>query len=114
MPRATKKPCYHPGCPELTFTTYCEKHEKKNSGQYNKNRPDRHDLYDSQWAKASKLFLAKNPLCEECLKYNVLRPSKETDHIIPHNGNYKLFWNSDNWQALCKTCHSQKTNKERS
>jgi 5-methylcytosine-specific restriction protein A len=36
----------------------------------------------------------------------------EVDHIIPHKGDMKLFWDSDNWQGLCKSCHSKKTAKE--
>ena len=39
--------------------------------------------------------------------------AKEVDHIIPHKGNMKLFWDSDNnWSPLCKSCHSKKTAKE--
>lgn len=34
------------------------------------------------------------------------------DHIIPHRGNYDLFWNQDNWQTLCKLHHDQKTARE--
>jgi 5-methylcytosine-specific restriction enzyme A len=28
------------------------------------------------------------------------------DHKIPHKGDYDLFWNQDNWQSLCASCHS--------
>lgn len=27
------------------------------------------------------------------------------DHIDPHRGDMKKFWDSANWQSLCKTCH---------
>lgn len=27
------------------------------------------------------------------------------DHIEPHNGDRALFWDSQNWQALCALCH---------
>lgn len=27
------------------------------------------------------------------------------DHIIPHQGDQELFWDEDNWQALCKHHH---------
>jgi len=113
MPYDTKKPCYHPGCKNLTFGSYCQKHEKSRTRFYNKNIRKNAELYDYQWYKAAKLFLSKNPLCVECQKHSIIRPAKEVDHIIPHKGNYKLFWKHDNWQPLCKTCHSQKTNKER-
>lgn len=31
------------------------------------------------------------------------------DHIIPHRGDQKLFWDQRNWQSLCKQCHDRKT-----
>ena len=31
------------------------------------------------------------------------------DHIIPHRGDQKLFWDQNNWQSLCKSCHDKKT-----
>ena len=31
------------------------------------------------------------------------------DHIIPHRGDQKLFWDEQNWQPLCKDCHDRKT-----
>jgi 5-methylcytosine-specific restriction protein A len=34
------------------------------------------------------------------------------DHIIPHKGDKALFWDSGNWQALCKRCHDVKTATE--
>jgi 5-methylcytosine-specific restriction protein A len=34
------------------------------------------------------------------------------DHIIPHKGDKDLFWDSNNWQPLCKTCHDEKTARE--
>ena len=30
------------------------------------------------------------------------------DHIIPHRGDMKLFWDESNWQALCESCHDHK------
>jgi 5-methylcytosine-specific restriction protein A len=37
------------------------------------------------------------------------RKATVVDHIIPHRGDEKLFWDRDNWQALCKSCHDHKT-----
>ena len=34
------------------------------------------------------------------------------DHIIPHRGDRRLFWDRNNWQALCKSCHDSKTMTE--
>ena len=66
--------------------------------------------YTRAWYKASKAYLQHHPLCVKCLAENHVRQSTEVDHIIPHRGDMKLFWDSENnWQALCKPHHSAKT-----
>ena len=40
-----------------------------------------------------------------CYKLNLITPAKEVDHIVPHKGDMKLFWDQTNWQSLCKPCH---------
>ena len=64
------------------------------------------------WEKLSKVFLATHPFCVSCYKKGILTKSTETDHIIPHKGNIELFYDVRNLQALCKSCHSKKTNSE--
>ena len=34
------------------------------------------------------------------------------DHIIPHRGDQKLFWDRSNWQPLCEHHHNVKTMTE--
>ena len=34
------------------------------------------------------------------------------DHMVPHRGDEKLFWDRSNWRALCKRCHDKKTGNE--
>lgn len=68
--------------------------------------------YDREWRKARKQFLAHNPLCLECQAEKVITASTQVDHIVPHNGDPILFWDTDNWQALCHTHHSRKTRRE--
>lgn len=64
------------------------------------------------WEKLSKDFLATHPFCVACYKKGILTKATETDHIIPHKGNIELFYDFKNLQALCKSCHSKKTNRE--
>jgi 5-methylcytosine-specific restriction enzyme A len=53
------------------------------------------------------VFLSQNPLCVFCKKYeNRDTEAVIVDHIIPHKGDYSLFWDSNNWQSLCATHHS--------
>lgn len=65
--------------------------------------------YGYKWASARKGFLQRNPLCLHCQRDGRTVPATEVDHIIPHRGNQDLFWDVDNWQALCKSHHSRKT-----
>lgn len=65
--------------------------------------------YSYKWASARKGFLKRHPLCLHCQREGMLVPATEVDHIIPHRGNQELFWDSDNWQPLCKSHHSRKT-----
>jgi len=106
MPMRPKKPCKHPGCPKLTSGMYCEEHTAMHSS-------DRASAsvrgYDGRWKKARTRFLKAHPLCVECQKQGRLTKATVVDHIIPHRGDAKLFWDEANWQPLCKSCHDHKT-----
>ena len=63
--------------------------------------------YDTQrWRHLREICLDKNPLCAMCLKMGRETPASVVDHIEPHNGNYDLFWEVNNLQSLCASCHS--------
>ncbi len=121
-----KKLCLKIGCSSIADpdTGYCERHRSdylvklERVKQYTqgpdayarkiKNRPYI-KLYNSvQWRRMSTQKLKDNPVCEDCGN----RVSIEVDHIEPHRGDLKLFFNYKNLQALCKSCHSKKTVKE--
>ena len=64
-------------------------------------------LYNNEkWRRFRVAYLNRNPLCVNCLKNNKANPATVVDHIEPHKGDLELFWNSDNYQALCANCHS--------
>lgn len=65
--------------------------------------------YDHRWQKARLSHIAKSPLCVKCQANNRTQLATVVDHIIPHRGDYALFWDTDNWQSLCTTCHNKKT-----
>lgn len=117
-----KRPCKWLGCKNYANNTsaYCDEHltmylkrVKEQRALRDKNRLSAHKRgYTSRWQKVSHSFLITHPLCAECLKHGKLTPSTEVDHIKPHKGDKKLFWDHDNWQALCHECHSRKTARE--
>lgn len=66
-------------------------------------------LYGRRWRKARALFLSKHPLCLHCQAEGRVTAACEVDHIRPHRGDERLFWDESNWQGLCKPHHSAKT-----
>lgn len=118
MTVAPLTPCKHPGCHKYAVlgSSYCREHAEVHRAQYalrDRQRGTRTQRgYSNQWLAASKAFLTAHPMCAECEKQGRHTPATEVDHIIPHKGDKVLFWNRDNWQALCHRCHSAKTARE--
>ena len=104
MPYKPKRPCRHPGCAKLSDGVYCDEHR---SLYVRENAAERG--YDSKWRGARLRFLRENPLCTQCRKRGKFTPATVVDHIIPHRGDRRLFWDKNNWQPLCKSCHDRKT-----
>ncbi len=97
MPMKPLRPCKHPGCPELTKGSYCDRHS---SLVTNKRESATERGYDSRWRTASKRYLRSNPLCVHCLENSKMVKATVVDHIVPHRGDKVLFWDESNWQAL--------------
>lgn len=116
MPSKMSKPCAKVGCPNLTKERYCDQHKqdaKQETQRYDKERGTAHQRgYTSRWQKYRITYLVRNPLCAECLKVDKVVPATVVDHIKPHKGDHKLFWDPKNQQSLCKPCHDRKTAKE--
>lgn len=73
-------------------------------------RPNSHQRgYTRRWYKMTAVFRATHLYCRACEAKGIMTPMTDVDHIVPHRGNKELFENPNNWQALCKTCHSEKT-----
>ena len=118
MPPRPHKPCRKPGCSRLTqdASGYCAAHvewgQQKADADLAKRRATADERrgnsaergYNERWRKARATFLRRSPLCIECGK-----PATVVDHIIPHRGDTALFWDSDNWAAMCAQCHNRKT-----
>jgi len=68
--------------------------------------------YDARWRKARAAYLASHPLCVWCQDEGRLEPAVVVDHVRPHKGDPGLFWDEQNWQALCKPHHDRKTARQ--
>lgn len=106
---------------------YCDRHKKAARKQEDERRGTAAERgYDSNWVKARGFYLRKHPLCVYCWRDGRVVAANVVDHIIAHklkeaidSGDEAkvekaraLFWNSTNWQSLCKPCHDSVKQKE--
>ena len=111
MPEAPRKPCQVPGCRHLVDRGYCEAHARLLGGDVRRASAARRG-YGRRWQSASKAFLLNNPVCVECQRRGRTTLATVVDHIHPHRGDQNLFWDRNNWQPLCKSCHDRKSARE--
>lgn len=124
MPYAAKRPCPEPGCNALTASGYCSTHKRAVQRAVDHQRGSRHERgYTSKWVTAREGWLRHHPLCGDrtdgpsdehsaCVQEGRVTPATAVDHIEPHRMDMKLFWDTRNWQSLCKRCHDTKTASE--
>lgn len=113
MPSAPKRPCNWPGCHVLVEHGDCPAHAvRRRRDREAKRGTAAQRGYGYKWQKASKAFLQAHPLCRECQKHDRVTAATVVDHIIPHRGDMRLFWDRKNWQPLCKPDHDEKTARE--
>jgi len=68
--------------------------------------------YTRRWDKVAKHWRTNvQKVCQVCLIDDVVSPAQVVDHIVPHRGDMRLFWDESNWQSLCKPCHDRKTGR---
>lgn len=119
-----KRICAAPGCDEYAKdgAARCEEHlaeaanARRAAGVAAKARAEAaaaNALYGTaRWKSARLQFLRDNPLCVHCLEVGLLETATDVDHIEPHKGDRVKFFDRENWQALCHSCHSRKTARE--
>ena len=49
------------------------------------------------------VYKRQHPLCVQCAKQGKYVRATVVDHIIPHRGDQKLFWDQNNWQSVSYT-----------
>ena len=75
--------------------------------QYNRYKRDPEIIkkYDGRYKKLRNLYIQQHPLCEECLKRELLTPAEEVHHILPVKWGGKHSF--ENFMALCQSCHTK-------
>jgi len=115
MPSKPLHPCSHPGCPALVKAGRCLEHSKQEQRRQDDRRGSSTERgYNARWQRYRAQFLARHPLCEckECRDNKATTVATVVDHIVPHKGDYNLFWDPSNHQAMSEQHHNIKTAKE--
>ena len=69
--------------------------------------------YTKRWRRAALRYLKRHPTCALFGKDTKCTGiAKCVDHLIPHRGDLRLFWDRRNWQGLCLRCHNRKSRSE--
>lgn len=109
LPWKPRRPCSRPGCPELVDGRFCEQQRKEEHQRYNKydRDPKSRKRYGRRWRKIRDRYISSHPLCEQCLKHDVMTAAEEVHHITPlsQGGTHA----DENLMSLCKSCHSRIT-----
>src|SRR5262252_2627043 len=114
MPQALRRPCPIPACPELTRGGLCVRHKQLRQRDDYERRGSAHARgYTYRWNQLSHIHLERYPLCGDrapntydgwrgqCHERQLVTAATVTDHIVPHKGDDRLFWDARNWQSLC-------------
>jgi len=65
-----------------------------------------------RWRSVREQVLQSSPLCKNCEAIGLLTVAQMVDHIEPVRLGGE-FWETDNLQPLCNSCHASKSAKER-
>lgn len=115
MPLKPMRPCAAPGCGTLTRGKYCESHRTVvSAGKIRKASSAWHWMYGTElWRRCLRPGqLMREPFCRECARLGLRTKATVVDHVIPHEGDWRLFCDEGNLQSLCKSHHDAKTMRE--
>lgn len=110
------RPCAeYPRCSALVMRGRCAACEAKHKPDAQRGSSTQRG-YGYKWQQAREEWLKLHPLCvdpyREHERAGVVVAAQQVDHIVRHRKDFSrggLFWNRNNWQSLCDTCHSRKT-----
>ncbi|MFP4365481.1 MAG: HNH endonuclease [Bacteroidales bacterium] len=66
----------------------------------------------ARWKKIRRIGLHREPYCAHCKDRDIVTEAVVRDHIKPVTQGGE-FWNVENHQSLCISCHNRKTQKDK-
>lgn len=112
MPPRIPKPCSVRGCHQLTLERYCARHQHLGWELHQCGRSRHERGYGAEWSKLRRQVLRRDKgLCQSCRRAGRATVATEVDHIVAkaRGGLDEL----SNLEALCQSCHRNKTALER-
>lgn len=109
MPDPAPHPCVVPGCAALiTRGRRCRAHAV--TAEHARPNYDVRRWYRTPRWKALRTRILREQAyrCADCKQ---VVAALEIDHIAKHEGDPARFWDRTNVQALCRPCHSRKTQR---
>jgi 5-methylcytosine-specific restriction enzyme A len=111
MPRRAQRPCKTPGCAALVDPPdgYCADHRSQKPKENRLTAWQRG--YDGAWQRFREWYVRRHPLCVDCLAEDRVTAVEEVHHIAKVAEHPELKLVESNCMALCKPCHSIRTNR---
>lgn len=75
-------------------------------------RPYRYLYKSARWKVMRIKKRQANPLCERHLARGQIVRMTQVHHKIPHRGNRDLFFDEDNLESLCDSCHNSEAQQQ--
>jgi 5-methylcytosine-specific restriction protein A len=108
MPARLPHFCAMPGCGALTLRRRCPVHELA-AEQARPNIAVRRWYRTKEWRALRTRVLREQAY--QCAACGQVAAGLDVDHIKRHEGLRARFWDRANLQALCRPCHSRKTQR---
>src|SRR5262245_12823912 len=101
--------CIHPGCSQIVSRGRCARHAVQEEHARD-NYAIRRWYRTARWTRLrTRVLREQTYACAQCGQVQL---ALDVDHIQPHRGDARLFWDRTNLQALCSPCHTRKTDTE--
>ena len=107
MPTRPLRECAAGNCHVRVVSGRCPAHRPKEADR--RNTAIRRLYRSAPWLALREQLWRTDPLCAECAKAGRIEPWTDLDHIVPHRGDLRLFWDVRNLQGLCASHHAAKT-----
>ena len=102
--------CTEPGCSARVARGRCEAHTLAP-----RLEADRVDVAVRRWYRTARWRNLRQAVLFDamfaCAACGAVQTRLEVDHVTKHAGDPGRFWDRANLQALCPTCHAEKTNR---